>query len=106
MSKRLVNEADYRKAIERAVSRLNELNKPETRQSQFEEVGIAVATRLKAQIQIAALLSHGWEIGKIAGKIGVRDSTVSRYLDGKITPKPPVASKIEALYTERKKRHA
>ena len=103
---RLVSEADYRKAIERAVSRLSELNEHGMRQSDFEEVGIAVANRLKAQIQIAVLLSRGWEIGEIADRIGVGRTSVGRYLDGKITPKPDIAAEIETLYDNRRQRRA
>lgn len=106
MSQRKISRADYEKAIKHSISKLNEINENIKDLQKLEEKVIDVATRLKTQIHIAGLMSRGFKMVDIAQVLGVASQNISRYLDGKQTPKRKTWATLDATYHKnRKQKH-
>lgn len=103
MPYRAISRGDYQKAIRHAVSWLTESDKQNMDLPDLEEGVLAVASRLKVQMQIAGLMSRGYKIPEIAADIKVDGSNVGKYLDGKQTPRIKTRYELERCYLLNKK---
>jgi len=94
---KIIDRDDYLEAIAKAAAWI-ERNR-ELPMGKLEQGLINVGSRLSAQMHTLGLLRRGYSIGYIAEYLGVLDpTTVGRYRDGKLTPKPQIGRKLEDLY--------